>query len=105
MINKCHIIFSLFLSSFVWMSVQAQAQIQETQKLAPNNIPVPWYSQKIAGCPYSHCSLASSLMVFDYFKGMTADTQRTAQDAEKKLIEYQRNYFLKNVLLSVAVLQ
>ena len=24
------------------MSVQAQAQIQETQKLAPNNIPVPW---------------------------------------------------------------
>ena len=76
------------------MSVQAQAQIQETQKLAPNNIPVPWYSQKIAGCPYSHCSLASSLMVFDYFKGMTADTQRTAQDAEKKLIEYQRNYFL-----------
>ena len=77
------------------MSVQAQAQIQETQKLAPNNIPVPWYSQKIAGCPYSHCSLASSLMVFDYFKGMTADTQRTAQDAEKKLIEYQRNYFLK----------
>ena len=95
MINKCHIIFSLFLSSFVWMSVQAQAQIQETQKLAPNNIPVPWYSQKIAGCPYSHCSLASSLMVFDYFKGMTADTQRTAQDAEKKLIEYQRNYFLK----------
>ena len=36
------------------MSVQAQAQIQETQKLAPNNIPVPWYSQKIAGCPYSH---------------------------------------------------
>ena len=77
------------------MSVQAQAQIQETQKLAPNNIPVPWYSQKIAGCPYSQCYLASSLMVFDYFKGMTADTQRTAQDAEKKLIEYQRNYFLK----------
>ena len=77
------------------MSVQAQAQIQETQKLAPNNIPVPWYSQKITGCPYSHCSLASSLMVFDYFKGMTTDTQRTAQDAEKKLIEYQRNYFLK----------
>lgn len=36
---------------------------------------------------------------------MTADTQRTAQDAEKKLIEYQRNYFLKNVLLSVAVLR
>lgn len=95
MINKCHIFFSLFLSSFVWISVQAQAQVQEAQKLAPNNIPVPWYSQKIAGCPYSHCSLASSLMVFDYFKGMTADTQRTAQDAEKKLIEYQRNYFLK----------
>ena len=44
------------------MSVQAQAQIQETQKLAPNNIPVPWYLQKIAGCHYSHRSLASSLM-------------------------------------------
>ena len=93
--NKYHIIFNLFLSFFALISVQTQAQVQETQKLAPNNIPVPWYSQKITGCPYSHCSLASSLMVFDYFKGMTTDTQRTAQDAEKKLIEYQRNYFLK----------
>ena len=93
--NKYHIIFYFFLSFFALISVQTQAQVQETQKLAPNNIPVPWYSQKITGCPYSHCSLASSLMVFDYFKGMTTDTQRTAQDAEKKLIEYQRNYFLK----------
>ena len=93
--NKYHIIFNLFLSFFALISVQTQVQAQETQKLAPNNIPVPWYSQKITGCPYSHCSLASSLMVFDYFKGMTTDTQRTAQDAEKKLIEYQRNYFLK----------
>lgn len=33
------------------MNVQAQAQIQETQKLAPNNIPVPWYSQKNRGMP------------------------------------------------------
>ena len=66
--NKYHIIFNLFLSFFALISVQTQAQAQETQKLAPNNIPVPWYSQKITGCPYSHCSLASSLMVFDYFK-------------------------------------
>ena len=66
------------------MSVQAQAQIQETQKLAPNNIPVPWYSQKIAGCPYSHCSLASSLMVFDYFKGMTADTGASTNTGNSK---------------------
>ena len=93
--NKYHIIFNLFVSILALISVQLQAQAQEAQKLAPNNIPVPWYSQKITGCPYSHCSLASSLMVFDYFKGMTTDTQRTAQDAEKKLIEYQRNYFLK----------
>ena len=91
--NKYHIIFNLFVSILALISVQLQAQ--EAQKLAPNNIPVPWYSQKITGCPYSHCSLASSLMVFDYFKGMTTATQRTAQDAEKKLIEYQRNYFLK----------
>lgn len=93
--NKYHIIFNLFLSFFALISVQTQVRAQETQKLAPNNIPVPWYSQKITGYPYSHCSLASSLMVFDYFKGMTTDTQRTAQDAEKKLVEYQRNYFLK----------
>lgn len=66
-----------------------------TTPAAPNNIPIPWYSQKIAGYPYTHCSLASSLMVFDYFKGMTADAQRSAADAEKKLIEYQRDYFMK----------
>ena len=65
------------------------------QDVAPNNIPIPWYSQKITGCPYAHCSLASSLMVFDYFKGMTSDNQRTAVDAEKKLVEYQKEYFLK----------
>ena len=75
--------------------IQETQKPQEAQKSAPNNIPVPWYSQKITGCPYSHCSLASSLMVFDYFKGMTTDKQRSAQDAEKKLVEYQRNYFLK----------
>lgn len=63
--------------------------------VAPNNISIPWYSQKIAGYPYTHCSLASSLMVFDYFKGMTADAQRSVADAEKKLIEYQRDYFMK----------
>lgn len=67
----------------------------QAQEFAPNDIPVPWYSQKITGCPYSHCSLASSLMVFDYFKGMTTESQRSAQDAEQKLIEYQKNYFLK----------
>ena len=65
------------------------------QQLAPNDIPLPWYSQKISGCPYSHCSLASSLMVFDYFKGMTADSCRTDSEAEAKLVEYQKNYFLK----------
>lgn len=69
--------------------------ILKAQETAPNNIPVPWYSQKISGCPYAHCSLASSLMVFDYYKGMTHDSQRTASDAEKKLIEYQKEYFLK----------
>ena len=47
--NKYHIIFNLFLSFFALISVQTQVQAQETQKLAPNNIPVPWYSQKIAG--------------------------------------------------------
>lgn len=65
------------------------------QDVAPNNIPIPWYSQKISGCPYAHCSLASSLMIFDYFKGMTPESQRTPEDAEKKLIEYQKEYFLK----------
>ena len=91
--NRYNILFSLFWASLVLVGIETQAQ--ENLKFAPNDIPVPWYSQKITGCPYSHCSLASSLMVFDYFKGMTTDTQRTAQDAEKKLIEYQRNYFLK----------
>ena len=65
------------------------------QEVAPNNIPIPWYSQKITGCPYSHCSLASSLMVFDYFKGMTSENQRLPKEAENKLIEYQKQYFLK----------
>lgn len=65
------------------------------QETAPNDIPVPWYSQKIGGYPYAHCSLASSLMVYDYFKGMTTDSCRTATEAEAKLIEYQKNYFLK----------
>lgn len=65
------------------------------QGVAPNDIPVPWYSQKISGCPYAHCSLASSLMVFDYYKGMTNNDQRSAKEAEQKLIEYQKNYFLK----------
>jgi len=65
------------------------------QDAAPNNIPIPWYSQKISGCPYAHCSLASSLMVYDYLKGMTSDNQRSAEDAEKKLVEYQKEYFLK----------
>lgn len=62
---------------------------------APNDIPIPWYSQKISGCPYAHCSLASSLMVFDYYKGYTVDRQRSAREAEQKLIEYQKEYFLK----------
>lgn len=67
----------------------------KAQKSAPNDIPLPWYSQKISGCPYVHCSLASSLMVFDYFKGMTADSCRSAAEAEAKLVEYQKDYFLK----------
>lgn len=65
------------------------------QEMAPNDIPIPWYSQKISGCPYAHCSLASSLMVFDYYKGMSSTSQREPEDAEKKLVEYQRNYFMK----------
>ncbi len=100
--KKKYIFFILISGFFAWRNTQICAQeaqktpeTLETRKLAPNNIPVPWYSQKITGCPYSHCSLASSLMVFDYFKGMTTDKQRSAQDAEKKLVEYQRNYFLK----------
>ena len=90
--KKKYIFFILISGFFAWRNTQICAQeaqktpeTLETRKLAPNNIPVPWYSQKITGCPYSHCSLASSLMVFDYFKGMTTDKQRSAQDAEKKL--------------------
>lgn len=82
-----YICLLLFGSNF--FSVQAQKQ------LAPNDIPIPWYSQKISGYPYAHCSLASSLMVFDYYKGMTSDSCRMATEAEAKLIEYQKNYFLK----------
>ncbi len=67
----------------------------QAQDVAPNDIPLPWYSQKISGCPYAHCSLASSLMVFDYYKGMTVDSCRSAAEAEAKLVEYQKNYFLK----------
>lgn len=63
--------------------------------VAPNDIAIPWYSQKMTGYPYAHCSLASSLMVFDYFKGMNSEVQRSPKEAEEKLIEYQRNYFLK----------
>lgn len=81
---------SLLLICSLLVSYTVQAQ-----DIAPNNIPVPWYSQKISGCPYAHCSLASSLMVFDYFKGMNVDAQRSSQEAEQKLIEYQKNYFLK----------
>lgn len=82
------LLFTLLSICFVTSRMQAQ-------EFAPNDIPVPWYSQKITGYPYAHCSLASSLMVFDYFKGMTTDTQRPAEEAEQKLIEYQKNYFLK----------
>ena len=72
-----------------------KAQSVKAQKVALNDIPLPWYSQKISGCPYAHCSLASSLMVYDYFKGMTSDSCRSASEAEAKLVEYQKNYFLK----------
>ena len=65
--NRYNILFSLFWASLVLVGIETQAQ--ENLKFAPNDIPVPWYSQKITGCPYTHCSLASSLMVFDYFKG------------------------------------
>ena len=81
--KKYYIIFILLSGFFAWNGTQACAQeiqktheirntqgtlkTQETLKLAPNNIP----------------------------KGMTTDKQRSAQDAEKKLVEYQRNYFLK----------
>lgn len=79
----------LLLLGSNFFSVQAQKQP------APNDIPIPWYSQKISGYPYTHCSLASSLMVFDYYKGMTSDSCRAATETEAKLIEYQKNYFLK----------
>ena len=94
--KKYYMISRLLLVFLVWNGVQACAQ--EAQKFAPNNIPVPWYSQKIAGYPYSHCSLASSLMVFDYFKGMTADTQRTAQDAKSRIGANIRAYGFPAVL-------
>lgn len=79
--------FTLFFIGIHLSSVQAQ-------KVASNDIPLPWYSQKISGYPYAHCSLASSLMVFDYYKGMTMDSCRSTTEAEAKLIEYQKNYFL-----------
>lgn len=79
--------FSGILSALILLHAQGEK--------APNDIPVPWYSQKISGCPYAHCSLASSLMVFDYYKGYTVEKQRSAKEAEQKLVEYQREYFLK----------
>lgn len=86
------IIKALYLGLFLIGSHLPSVQAQE---VAPNDIPLPWYSQKISGCPYAHCSLASSLMVFDYYKGMTVDSCRSAAEAEAKLVEYQKNYFLK----------
>lgn len=83
---------ALYLGLFLIGSHLPSIQAQE---VAPNDIPLPWYSQKISGCPYAHCSLASSLMVFDYYKGMTVDSCRSAAEAETKLVEYQKNYFLK----------
>lgn len=65
------IYIGLFLLGSTFSSVKAQSV--KAQKVALNDIPLPWYSQKISGCPYVHCSLASSLMVYDYFKGMTSD--------------------------------
>ena len=56
--NRYNILFSLFWASLVLVGIETQAQ--ENLKFAPNDIPVPWYSQKITGCPYTHCSLASS---------------------------------------------
>lgn len=89
--SKKQVLFFFFPVLLCCLSTELRAQ----KEVAPNDIPVPWYSQKISGCPYAHCSLASSLMVFDYYKGMNPATQRSPQDAEAKLVEYQKNYFLK----------
>ncbi len=82
------------LSAILWL-VATFSLLQAQEEKAPNDIPIPWYSQKITGCPYAHCSLASSLMVFDYYKGYTVDRQRGAREAEQKLVEYQKEYFMK----------
>lgn len=84
-----------FSFCFLLLICSLASQVRGQKKVAPNDIPVPWYSQKISGCPYAHCSLASSLMVYDYYKGMDPATQRSAREAEAKLVEYQKNYFLK----------
>ena len=92
--NRYNILFSLFLGfSLVLVGIETQAQ--ENLKFAPNDIPSSLVFAENHRLSLYTCSLASSLMVFDYFKGMTADAQRTSSDAEKKLIEYQRNYFFK----------
>lgn len=85
------IYIGLFLLGSTFSSVKAQSV--KAQKVALNDIPLPWYSQKISGYPYAHCSLASSLMVYDYFKGMTSDSCRSASEAEAKLVEYQKTIF------------
>ena len=46
--NRYNILFSLFWASLVLVGIETQAQ--ENLKFAPNDIPVPWYSQKITGC-------------------------------------------------------
>ena len=51
MSNRYNILFSLFWASLVLVGIETQAQ--ENLKFAPNDIPVPWYSQKITGCPYT----------------------------------------------------
>lgn len=90
--DRYNIVLGVFLC--LLLSAGTEIRAQGRGGFAPNDIPVPWYSQKITGCPYTHCSLASSLMIFDYYKGMTSEVQRSPQEAEKKLVEYQRNYFL-----------
>ena len=42
--NRYNILFSLFGASLVLVGIETQAQ--ENLKFAPNDIPVPWYSQK-----------------------------------------------------------